>query len=147
MRESEENGAPGGGRFDLLLKQLGAGVAAEGLGVELPEGGEGEGGGSVRQSSVRSTLKTRWDRSMGWVRSFPSSPIGCLPVGRLPGAVPSAVLPVPHGDPLPEDDLGGPLPLRTWPPRASACRWVSQRGSWYPVTMWVRRVIQRLTPR
>ena len=110
MRESEENGAPGGGRFDLLLKQLGAGVVAESLGVELPEGGEGEGGGSVRQSPVRSTLKTRWDRSMGWVRSFPSSPIG-LPSGwpSLLGAVPSAVLPVPHGDPLPEDDPGGPL--------------------------------------
>ena len=34
MRESEENGAPGGGRFDLLLKQLGAEVVAEGLGVD-----------------------------------------------------------------------------------------------------------------
>ena len=38
-------------------------------------------------------------------------------------------------------------PLQTWPPRASARRWVSQRGSWYPMAMWVRRVIQRLTPR
>ena len=27
------------------------------------------------------------------------------------GAVPAAVVPVPHGDPLPEDGLGGPLPL------------------------------------
>ena len=99
MRESEEKGAPGGGRFDLLLKQLGAGVVAESPGVELPEGGEGEGGGSVRQSSVRSTMKTRWDRSMGWVRSFPSSPIG------------AAVLPVPEGYPLPEDDPGGLLTL------------------------------------
>ena len=78
-RESEEKGAPGGGRFDLLLKQLGAGVVAESLGVEVSEGGEGEGGGSIRQSPVRSTLKTRWDRSMGWVRSFPSSPFGLPP--------------------------------------------------------------------
>ena len=38
-------------------------------------------------------------------------------------------------------------PFRTWPPRASACRQVSQRGSWYPMAMWVSRVIQRLTPR
>ena len=106
MRESEEKGASVGGRFDLLLKQLGAGVVAESLGVdveelariqsgaapleggvrerlgalaesmgvavdwwdasggealgvELPEGGEGEGMGSIRQSSVCSTLKTR----------------------------------------------------------------------------------------
>ena len=37
MRESEENGAPGGGRFDLLLEQLGADVVAEGLGVDVSE--------------------------------------------------------------------------------------------------------------
>ena len=106
-----------GGRFDLLLEQLGAEVVAESLGVgvdelgriqsgavpleggigerldalalsmrmvvewwdisgdevsgvelsgvELSEGGKGEGGGSIRQSPVCSTLKTRWDRSMG----------------------------------------------------------------------------------
>ena len=117
MRESEEQGAPVGGRFDLLLEQLGAEVVAESLGVdvgelariqsgavplvggirarldalalsmgmvvewwdisgdealgvELPgvglsEGGEGDGGGSIRQSPVCSMLKTRWERSMG----------------------------------------------------------------------------------
>ena len=37
MRESEENGASGGGRFDLLLEQLGAVVVAEGLGVDVDE--------------------------------------------------------------------------------------------------------------
>ena len=35
MLESEEKGASGGGRFDLLLKQLGAGVVAESPGVEV----------------------------------------------------------------------------------------------------------------
>ena len=109
MRESEENGGPGGGLFNRLLGQLGAGVVAESLGVDVEElariqsgavpleggvrerfdalaesmgaavdwwdmsgdevlgveGGEGEGGVSIRQSSVCSTLKTRYDRSMG----------------------------------------------------------------------------------
>ena len=37
MRESEENGAPGGGRLDRLLEQLGAVVVAESLGVDVDE--------------------------------------------------------------------------------------------------------------
>ena len=37
MRESEEKGASVGGRFGLLLKQLGAGVVAESLGVDVEE--------------------------------------------------------------------------------------------------------------
>ena len=37
MRESEENGGPGGGRFSRLLGQLGAGVVAESLGVDVEE--------------------------------------------------------------------------------------------------------------
>ena len=58
-------------RLGALAESMGAAVdwwgasGGEALGVELPEGGEGEGMGSIRQSSVCSTLKTRWDRSMG----------------------------------------------------------------------------------
>ena len=37
MRESEDSGGPGGGRFNRLLGQLGAAVMAEGMGVDVEE--------------------------------------------------------------------------------------------------------------
>ena len=37
MRESEDSGGPGGGRFGRLLGQLGAAVMAEGMGVDVEE--------------------------------------------------------------------------------------------------------------
>ena len=56
MLESEEKGAPGGGRFDLLLDQLGAGVVAESLGVDVEELARIQSGAAPLEGGVRERL-------------------------------------------------------------------------------------------
>ena len=56
MRESEEKGASGGGRFGLLLKQLGAEVVAESLGVDVDELGRIQSGAVPLVGGIRDRL-------------------------------------------------------------------------------------------
>ena len=56
MREFEEQGAPVGGRFDLLLEQLGAGVVAESLGVDVDELGRIQSGAVPLVGGIRERL-------------------------------------------------------------------------------------------
>ena len=56
MRESEEKVASVGGRFDLLLKQLGAGVVAESLGVDVEELARIQSGAAPLEGGVRERL-------------------------------------------------------------------------------------------
>ena len=136
MRESEEKGVPGGGRFDLLLKRLGAVVAAESLGVDVDELARIQSGAVPLVGGIRERLDPA---VLGLLHVEdpvgPEHRVGAgFPVLSHWAAFRLAVSRSRKGTRFQKTIPVDVSPFRTWPPRASACRWVS-------------RVIQRLTPR